>query len=100
MVDWFSASWCSKCKQLKPIVEGMCEELGLELVEHDIDTPEGQAKADAAGGVLGIPRMTVGGVTYDPSYMKKHQIRKLLEGVSWTALSSRLDRESCSSEEE
>ena len=50
-VKLFSAAWCSACKSVKPIVEGLAN---VEYV--DIDTPEGM-ELSAKYGVRGLPTM-------------------------------------------
>jgi thioredoxin 1 len=50
----FSASWCGPCKQLKPIVEKISEDLGdkIECYYHDI---ENQPNEPTKYSVRGVP---------------------------------------------
>lgn len=46
---FFTASYCSACKAIKPIVEKEAPEKGLELKLVDIDDEEGAYMADDYG---------------------------------------------------
>lgn len=46
---FFTASYCSACKAIKPIVEKEAPEKGLELKVVDIDDDEGAYMADDYG---------------------------------------------------
>ena len=46
---FFTASYCSACKAIKPIVEKEAPEKGLELKLVDIDDDEGAYMADDYG---------------------------------------------------
>lgn len=48
-VKMFSAAWCSACKSIKPLVEGLAE---VEYI--DVDTEDGMGLA-AKHGVRGLP---------------------------------------------
>lgn len=43
---FFSASWCSSCRQLKPIVEKEAPEKGYEMEDLDMDEDDGAFFAD------------------------------------------------------
>ena len=37
VVDFF-ATWCGPCKMLSPVLEGVCEEMNVELLKVDVDS--------------------------------------------------------------
>lgn len=53
---FFTASYCSACKAIKPIVEKEAPEKGLELKLVDIDDDEGAYMADDYG-VRSLPTL-------------------------------------------
>lgn len=53
-VTYWTAGWCAPCKALKPKVEKLCKDNGIELEVIDIDHQPSRA---ASAGVMGIPRI-------------------------------------------
>jgi thioredoxin 1 len=68
----FSASWCSPCKQLKPIMEKLSEEYkGKSFYIADIET-DGINTASAAG-IRGVPTVII--------YKKGTETNRIVGGV-------------------
>ena len=68
----FSASWCSPCKQLKPIMEKLSEEYkGKNFYIADIET-DGINTASAAG-IRGVPTVII--------YKKGTETNRIVGGV-------------------
>lgn len=44
-VLYFSAKWCMPCKKLRPVVERVCESVGIPFEFHDIDAEPDFASA-------------------------------------------------------
>lgn len=60
VVSLYMASWCPHCRKAKEYLDN----LGIEYVIYDIETPQGQEKFEALNAP-GIPIITVGEVRMD-----------------------------------
>lgn len=58
LLYFFTASYCSACKAIKPIVEKEAPEKGYELKFMDMDTDEGIDMAEKFG-VRSLPTLVV-----------------------------------------
>lgn len=75
---YFTAKWCSPCKQLRPRVEKMVAERDLTLTIVDIDeSPEIAAKHD----VLTVPTISVGGVSLSGEAVRPASLKHTLDSV-------------------
>lgn len=58
LLYFFTASWCSACKAIKPIVERESAEKGFDVKFLDMDSDEGAIEAEKFG-VRSLPTLVV-----------------------------------------
>lgn len=43
-VEYYGATWCKVCIEIKPALSKLCTDLGIRFVEYDIDELEGDER--------------------------------------------------------
>jgi hypothetical protein len=43
-VEYYGATWCKVCIEIKPALSKLCADLGIPFVEYDIDELEGDER--------------------------------------------------------
>lgn len=58
---YFTASWCSPCQQLKPILKSLAAEGSVTVVEIDVDVHEDLAEKNEVEGIPLLKYVVDGG---------------------------------------
>ncbi len=43
-VEYYGATWCKVCVEIKPALSKLCSDLGIPFIEYDIDDWEGDER--------------------------------------------------------
>ena len=79
----FSASWCSPCKQLKPIMDKLSDEYKDKANFYYGDIEDGAINTGSAHGIRGVPTVII--------FKKGVEINRKVGGVSEGVMKEFLD---------
>lgn len=72
---YFTSPTCQPCKQLKPKVWKLCDDLALRYVEVDITEHPNMA---ASFGVMKVPTIHVNGIQFQPTDYQLSRVKQMM----------------------